>query len=56
MAWKGALAMLQEPAKIDLCQDPKSSPTQLSLKSWTVSIATALVVFILLGVLLHFHW
>jgi hypothetical protein len=48
--------MPKELAMIDFRQDPKSSPAQLSLKSWTVAIATALVVFILLGVLPHVQW
>jgi hypothetical protein len=41
---------------IDFRQDPKSSPAQSSLESWTIAIATALVAFILLGVLPHVQW
>ncbi len=48
--------MPKELAMIDPRYDPESSPAQLSLKSWAVAIATALVAFILLGVLPHVQW
>jgi len=46
-----------EPTPVtDFPHDPQRLPARLSLDSWAVAIATALLALILLGILPRIHW